>query len=724
MNRNNIISIQSLSFIIAIAMILLFSFLQRVDPIYQWQLLPEHHLVAEEPMLSNLDGYYYLQNAFEIQQGTYSKTDNLRAHPDYRQRRSIPPFLSIIIFTASKITGASLNWVAIFIPCVLSLLICIPIILFSLRWGTPVMAILATLLALYAPYYAARNSLGVLDTDCLNATFPLLLAFFSLSIATSTGKRQLIYGLAFFLSYVLFIWWWDQTITVPTILAFGPFFIAAVFIYNPGRKTKTLSLFAISLFLLILILCNIDYAKIVFENITNLFRYISKEQKDLYPNVGISISEQQPLPLTSLGQATGLNIFSIFFAIGGLILLVKDKKQEFFVLLPTFIIGIFALFYALRFTIFLLPFIAIGFGYGAHKLICNSFKKNMFWGYSLMLFFFSYSIYIAVTLNDTGTSRSSFFRAEVILGMQQLQSTTASDSVVWSWWELGHPLVYWSQRATVNDGMVHTSERNYFTALPLATTSDRFSANFMSFYSVRGSRGKNVFIEKVGKYNEIGEDLFIKILKNGPDEINESLPTLPQDVKKSLAKYLFPQEGPPIYLFIADRTVANTHWIHYNGTWNINAQSPLKTLPTLTLSLPNNLLFPELPDSSQISINKNTNMLTLPSFFKEPIYVEKIVATSGTTSISYENKKGSSPYITPHFAQSKAISDENTDTGSYNMDILYGQNILILQDAKRANSIIKRLFYRRNDYDPKYIIPFDLTSQHYKVYRIKNDYIK
>jgi hypothetical protein len=70
----------------------------------------------------------------------------------------------------------------------------------------------------------------------------------------------------------------------------------------------------------------------------------------------------------------------------------------------------------------------------------------------------------------------------MIEGMARIRVKTPPDAVIWTTWSYGYIIIYWSERATVNDGQAHAGERTVYNYIPLATQSPRLAANFMQFF--------------------------------------------------------------------------------------------------------------------------------------------------------------------------------------------------------------------------------------------------
>ena len=64
-----------------------------------------------------------------------------------------------------------------------------------------------------------------------------------------------------------------------------------------------------------------------------------------------------------------------------------------------------------------------------------------------------------------------------------------------------------------------------------------------------------------------------------------------------------------------------------------------------------------------------------------------------------------------------------TDKGRYTVELLPDMKKVILQDNRKANVIINRLFRRKNDYDQNYFQPVDIDSSYYQIWQVTGDSI-
>ena len=61
--------------------------------------------------------------------------------------------------------------------------------------------------------------------------------------------------------------------------------------------------------------------------------------------------------------------------------------------------------------------------------------------------------------------------------------------MIWTWWDHGYNMRYWSDRGIIADGSHHEGEVTMYNALPLTVSSEQLSANFIHFYVSRGQKG-------------------------------------------------------------------------------------------------------------------------------------------------------------------------------------------------------------------------------------------
>ncbi len=714
MPNKQFISQQQLLLALLLCAVIVLSFLQRIDAMYYWQSNPQQFLAQQEPLPANLDGYYYLQIAKELQRGDYTTTDQKRAWPEQIQRSPVPPLLSVIVATTARISKKSINQVAVFVPPALGILLAIPLFLFAFRLGGALAGLAATMIGTMAPIYASRTSLAVLDTDCMNATLSLVCAYFFMLFALENERKRYLFLAAGCLCALLFYLWWDQAPAAAMALAFSPLCIGLLFFYRPPKREGLIFLAGSSIILVLFLMWSGWHKPIqFFLSIFHYFSYISLQAPETYPNIGRFITEQDALPLRQLVQGTALFLPVFMLSIFGFGVLLKNKKREVIFLLPFFCVGLLS-FLAMRFSIFLGPIIALGFGIALSRIYSylNTSKAVLGAAIGLILFLGWQSFH-------SSPIRTSYYDGRIIAGMREIPAITPKNAVIWSWWDDGHPLIYWGERATVNDGMVHSSKRTYYTALPLTSDNERFAANFMQFYAARGIPGIDAFFDAVANNNINEKKLLQDLLSNGPEQATAILSRLTfkpgNTLPDNLLEYLYPASAPPIYIFLDKRMLSQAQFIYWYGTWDTQKQTGTPTLPVITLE---NIPFDTTghPHATSFSVNFADGTFTAPTLLKKPVPLQQIILTNDIQSQQLQFATGkATPERTPLFEKTNPYDFLLSQDGYYDLDLSPQARRGMLLDQKQAKTIIHRMFWRKNAIDHTY---FQLTRQKLPFYQI------
>jgi len=700
--------------------------LLRTDTLHIWHLTPDNFFVNDEPLLSNLDGYYYLNIAKELQQTRYDPVDDKRAYPDKIQRSSWPPPLSLIVSTINKYSGISLNWISVFLPVVLGLTIGIPLYFYSSRSGSFLMVFGSIFMGVMTHYYAQRTSMGRLDTDCLNVTLALSCSYLFMRFGTCrTMKRHAFLG-AGVLCYLFFLWWWDMSPAGATFLGLSPLVISLAIHYRPtGRERFYFYLAAFTTGALLFYFFHFQTISSLFLSAYQQAFYVFEKDTSMFPNIGLSISEQKKLLVDQYSVLGAANWSALLFSISGIIWLCIKKKSECLYLLPMTTVGIFSFFFARRFAILLTPVAALGFGFFFHQLY-HFLKRPKSFSICFGLFIF------LLTINSfmIGTITPSIYTGNTVAGMRKLSQVTQADSVIWSWWDEGHPIIYWADRATISDGYIHGGSRTYFNAIPLSTDNDRLAANFMRFYICHGRKGIQEFINSTSLNYSKGVDTLLNLLTGGPQKATQIIQRLnfrKNSHQKNLQQwleFLFPPDHPPIYLFIDPRMMRVQRWIYWYGTWNIENHSGTKTLPTIKLDSID-FTSDQIPEDKAMTIDFDTGTVLSPLFSTQPILLSQVARITANKTEFFDFQKNQQTMVTPKFLNLLQIPLKKqqliTHEGQYILELFPEEKRVFLIDRKKANTVLHRLFRRKNDYDPQYFQPTDIDSPHYQIWKVKGD---
>ncbi len=548
--------------IVALCLIYVLGVVVRIHDLPAWLETPERAFLAGEPLLKTSDGYFYLALSRDILRNDYTKIDSKRAVPDSPSRPFPPPLLSVITAYFSKITGLSLNWTALILPVLVGPLMIFPLYGIGVKAGGKVCGLAGALFGVTSDYFVYRSSAGWFDTDILILFLLLMVIWlFMLFGACKTPKRYL-YLLGGLLFSCIFFWWWDQAPYVVAALCFWPLFLSLVFFYRPKRiEFYVFAAVIVSVFFVFIFSSYREIPFHAFEALLRKFKYISKADSGLFPNIGVSIAEQQVISPLEAAKYTVGGIEQLVLAGVGLSVMFLRNYRYTFYLAPPLVIGMLSIFFAQRFLIFLTPVAVLGIAFFVKELWYSKKTIYRWFAYALMIMILSGQL-----LQNTSEVTWPFLRPASARGMSEIALVSPMNSVVWSWWDQGYALTYWADRGTINDGSVHSGERTVYNAIPFATANPRLSANFISFFTVHGMKGVRKMIKKLGGGQE-GLSALMSVLGTGPSGVS-GLNCQDDGNSDELLRYLFPKDLPPVYLFIDKRMMQVSSWWFWFGTWN------------------------------------------------------------------------------------------------------------------------------------------------------------
>lgn len=683
--------------LLGIILIIIIGLVVRLEDLRDWKAQPQRAMYKGEPLLTTFDGYYYLTLARDLATGTYGKIDYRRAVPDYPKMPSPPPLLSVLGATIHKITGASFNWIGAVLPAFLGILLTVPLYLMARFYGGVLMAFVSSLVGILSFYYIYRSSLGWFDTDCMNVTWALLSSYLFLKFGIENSHKRYLYCFGGFITWILFMWWWDQTPYVATALSLLPFIISIVFFYRPNKKEGILFLSALLfLFGIVLLWKGADFPIKVIENIFNQYNYISKKASADFPNLGITISEQSRATFNELILKTTNSNIVFFAAIFGLILLfIKRPKDSLFLSVPV-ALSILSYFFAKRFLIFMSPITAMGAGY----FIAYCWNKLINYKVTLRLFLWLLIIAFIMPSLINGLNKT-FWPKEpphLVDGMVYAGEHTPKDAVIWAWWDHGYPLIYFSNRGTVNDGSAHSPERSVYNGVPLATSNQRFAANFMRFYVSQGLSGISKLYKAFDENKARAQKFMKKVLSAGPKAAKAIIaeanlkPVDKYDSTQKWLEYFFPRKTRPVYLFLDWRLIGTSYWWFWLGSWDIEKHSGIH--PTYVafydLQLNNDII-----KGSKVIVDINSGTMQLNN---RKILLKRIIIVK----------------------QGKIIKRDFTHPSKLNFELLEPAQFGAITDSAIGESVFNKLFLRYQP-DPRYFRPLRLLSPSHQIWEVVGD---
>jgi dolichyl-diphosphooligosaccharide--protein glycosyltransferase/undecaprenyl-diphosphooligosaccharide--protein glycosyltransferase len=209
------------------------------------------------------------------------------------------------------------------------------------------------------------------------------------------------------------------------------------------------------------------------------------------------------------------------------------------VTLPLVGLGFIAMFSGLRFTIYAVPIMALGFAY---FLLFLTQKIEKPWLRYASLFVFTgvalYPNYLHIKEYMTPT----VFTAQEVTSLDQLHKIASREDYVVTWWDYGYPIRYYSDVKTWIDGGKHSGDVNYPASFVL-TTQDQFSAaHLMRLFTEYTERGFH-------DTNKTQNDFETMLSKEGFKEPDEFLTSL------SLPEYKMPTKTRDVYLYLPFRMI-------------------------------------------------------------------------------------------------------------------------------------------------------------------------
>lgn len=543
------------------------------------------------PLLVTVDGYFYLEAAQAVQQGTYGPIDHRRHVPVGHERAPVPPLLSLLVAGVNALTGVPLEWIAVLLPGILGPLLAVPTwlvctaLLEKVRLPgqkrdvcssvIPWAGLVAASLAIFSPMYLERSAIGWLDTDILNISLALTLCFLGMRIAESQSDKEGGVALGIFITVAaLFAWWWDQSLTAVVALAAIPLSVALSFLFFRERKRCVL------LFLCLMLCCvgigwwkgwgtinpkeHVDY-------LVNTYRYIQADGVwSVFQPSGRTVSEQASAHLGTIIDK-GFGWLPAFIVAGSFFVLLALFTRGYALFLAGIVIVGLLSFNGLRFIIFLAPLFGLGGGFAVYTICCLIRRRWV----QLAVVATVLSIVGYGLLDPVKSLQWRVPRRLPILfeAMANIKEHAPEKSVVWASWGHGHPLVFYTDRGVIADGMYHSAELQYVLNFPLAVASDRLAANWIAFYVARGPAGLrriNASLGKGGDDWEGGLGGLQRILAAGPGEgrtiLREKYGKHGAEGEK-LLQFIFPVQQRPVFLLL-DYLMLNQAW-YSTGQWGV-----------------------------------------------------------------------------------------------------------------------------------------------------------
>ncbi len=545
----------------------------RLYTLYVWETNPSFkrlNLFQGKPLLTTLDGYYYLRYGWELAKGVYNPRDELRYVPQNPPRPSPPPLLSLVSSWFIKFFSLDPLWVASFMPVGGALFIAVVLFLLGRYYVDFWAGLLACLFSFFSPYLLVRTGFGRFDTDFGILFFSLLAIYLGHRFAEGSSPKGKLFWLgAGLLNTLFFMWWWDQVPVVAAGLGLFPL-VGGAFMLALSRwgKLKSTLLF-LGLGALLSVAAYLVFPESLgqlIQTIMGPFRHITKEASGPFPSVALSISEEAKLSFTTFGRVSYGHWGLLLVALLGWIYFIFSRPKVLFFWAPFVILAGFAYLYAARFILFLVPLLSVGLAVSLISLVRKYNGSFRFPVRRELILLLLVVLFLSIQLRLSAVPAK--VKAPIVEGMILAGLNTPKEAIIWSWWDDGYPLMFFARRGTISDGQYHDGELVVINGVPLASPSFRLAANWIHFYLARGRAGLNKVYQTLGSQEE-GFLFTKKILAAGPERastilVNKGLPP------EEWLPFFFPPsaERRKAYLFLDQQHAFISYWWYFFGTWN------------------------------------------------------------------------------------------------------------------------------------------------------------
>ncbi len=451
------------------------------NPQFLWQ----HHL-----MINNNDGYYWAEGARDIIAGFHQKNDLSPVN-------TLPSILTA--YLSKTLSFISFDQLIEFLPGFFGSLVVVPVFMIGRLLGSTWLGFLASLMSGMVWSYYHRTMFGYYDTDMLVITLPTFAIWLTmLSLKNKNFKLFLLAPLVeifmiqwhgglfnvangIFIMSFLYISLFDRQknsilflifLMLPVLPVAVAYKLILLLICYMGLlliKTKDNKInplfFLIAILLLYILAVGFPWIKstLISGYIT---RDVTNDENGLhFFSVVNTVREAGHISYDTLVHRISGSWFGIIFGVIGYALLLI-RYPLLMISLPMVALGFFAIRGGLRFTIFAVPFMALGDAYIAYlfaktlKKIFADKKMASIAKYLISFLIMAAFIYPNYKHIYKYLVPTVFTKNDVAV-LNKLKHIASRDDYVLSWWDYGYPIRYYADVKTLIDGGKHTGDVNF-----------------------------------------------------------------------------------------------------------------------------------------------------------------------------------------------------------------------------------------------------------------------
>ncbi len=531
-----------------------------------------------------------------------------------------PLVISAIYWTTSIFGNFTVKNIAFWIPVLISALAVIPAFFIGKRISGNVGGFFSALIIAVHSVFMGRTAAGFSDTDAYNVFFPLtIIAFLIYGIEEKNTKKSYFYfGLAGLFtgvfSYAWGSWWYVMTFIVFAMVARIIYFIKLNIFdtkkYLPSylskymQKTPTSTIYKEikkSLFYL-----GTSFVFVwIFSGWKNFFNFITGPFSgfstlktvatlDVWPNIRTTVAELNAVSFKGVVDAMGGSLLYLI-AIVGIILsltyLIKRKDKKFidpfaFLLFGSWFFGMtFTTMQGIRFTLLLLPALAVGIGFFCGRVY--EFSKFIAKQINLDKRFIQYSVFVIFCLMMISPVSTGYIQAQnEIPSMNDawyntlinIKENTPEDAIINSWWDFGHWFITVADRQVTFDGAGQDRYMAHWIGKSLVTNNEKETIGILRMVDC-GNNNAFIVLNNIIKHDpttiEILDDIILMDRKDASERLSKEGLSNKQIVDVLQYTHCNPPEN--YYITSEDMVGKAGVWGHF-GSWDFNkAEMYLKT---------------------------------------------------------------------------------------------------------------------------------------------------
>lgn len=462
-----------------------------------------------ELMINTNDGYYWAEGARDILAGHHQEND---LSPILTPAAELTALLA-------KIIPVSFETLILWLPGILGSLLVLPIMLIARLLRQDLLGFFAAMLGAIAWSYYNRTMIGYYDTDMLIIVLPtltvwavmyalkrdssiaMLLAptFAIASMYWHAGTTNVIIGtfLITFFYMIIFerknLYYYKFLAVFVLVLTTLPIWIKpllivaliSLFLLAKERLTDKIVMgITIVSFIIYIIFGGFEWIVGILHN-AYLTRGLVAAELDMtslkFFGVVNTVREAGHIPFETFANRISGSVFGFWLSTFGYILLLV-RYRIMLLTLPMVALGFFALQGGLRFTVFAVPFMALGgmsliFIMAKYIGLFFNEKSKKYAQYAVIILFAGMIIYPNIKHVQLYKVPTVFMKDEVKV-LAKLGEMASREDYVVSWWDYGYPIRYYADVKTLVDGGKHAGISNFPVAFEL--TSNQVAAANMA----------------------------------------------------------------------------------------------------------------------------------------------------------------------------------------------------------------------------------------------------